>query len=235
MPLPKEKSKKEKNYLKKIYTVYGQPKVGKTTIVSNLGDGDGDVLFFATEPGHKFQEIYKWTTGDGSSPTSWDHFKQCVKELLQGEHNFKAIAIDTVDNLYSWCSAHVLKENDIEHESDLGFGKGWKLVEKEFHRVINFLTQKDYGVIFISHEKTESRKKKGIEYTYTKSTLGTGATRVVHGLSDYIFYFHADEDGNRWIRTKGTNNVNAGDRSGLLPELIEMDSEKLIEELKKEG
>jgi hypothetical protein len=234
VPLPKKKSKKESNYLKKIYTIIGQPKIGKTTIASKLGGDEGDVLFFCTEPGHKFQEIYKWETKDGHSPTSWEHFKECVRELLSGEHNFKAICIDTVDNLYSWCSTHVLREQEIEHESDLGFGKGWKLVEKEFHTVINFITQKDYGVIFLTHEKTENRKKKGVEYNYSTSTLGTGATRVVHGLSDYIFYFHSDDDGRRWIRTKGTNNINAGDRSGLLPELIPMDAETLINELRKE-
>ena len=60
MPLPTKKSGKTEGYINKIYLIYGKPKSGKTTLVSSLGGDEGDVLFIPTEPGHKYQDIFKY-------------------------------------------------------------------------------------------------------------------------------------------------------------------------------
>jgi hypothetical protein len=237
--LPTQRSQKEKNYLKKIYLIYGQPKSGKTTIASQFGDDDKNkVLFFATEPGHKFQEIYKYeilnkTTGEVRDPIKWNDFLDCCREIAQGGHDFKSIVIDVADNLWKWCSDYVCNENGIQHESDLGFGKGYALIKNEFLKPINYLAQLGYGLIFVSHEQTSEKQVGPRKISYTDSTLPSTAKKVIHGISDYILYFHSDADGSRLIRTKGTENVNAGDRSGKLDPFIPMDAKKLIEELNR--
>jgi len=48
----------------------------------------------------------------------------------------KTIVLDTVDNAYKMCSDYVCKKFKIEHESDLGYGKGYALINNEFQRVI---------------------------------------------------------------------------------------------------
>jgi len=233
MPLPTQKSKKEANYLKKLYLMYGEPKAGKTTTVANFGSDSNKIIFFATEPGHKFQEIYKWKTDKDEEPTTWNDFKQCVKELAKGGHDFSCLAIDTTDNLWEWCSREVNAKNEVEHESDLNFGKGYKLIKDEFGRVINYLTSKGIGVIFISHAKTSDKELGKRKITYTDSSLPNTAKKYIHGLCDYIFYFYLDNDGRRQIRTKGTDTINSGDRSGVLPELMDMNVKVLVEELSK--
>jgi hypothetical protein len=40
-----------------------------------------------------------------------------------------------VDNAYKMCSDYVCKKFKIEHESDLGYGKGYALINNEFQRV----------------------------------------------------------------------------------------------------
>ncbi len=230
MPLPKKKSEKEKDYLKKIYLWYGAPKAGKTTIAANFGDDtDNKILFFCTEPGHKFQEIYKWETAKGKSPSIWEHWKECCREIAKDDQGFKCIAVDTLDNLWKWCAIHVNDELGIEHESQVGFGRGYHAIRDEFFKPLNWLTQNGYGLIFISHEATSERQVGPRKLNFTDTTLPGTCRKLIHGICDYIFYFGMDHDGKRSIRTKGTENFNAGDRSGLLPELIDMDAGKLKE------
>lgn len=231
--LPKKRSAIELNYLKKIYLFYGEPKSGKTTTASQFGDDkDNKVLFFATEPGHKFQEIYKYKIDDKETePTRWEHFISMANELITSEHDFKCVVIDTVDNLFDWCSEYTNKKADIEHESDLGFGKGYTAIKKEFQRVINGLGQRDIGMIFISHAKSEEKEVNKRKLTAIGPTLGNTGLKLVRGLSDYIFYFYQDHEFRRLIRTKGSESIVGGDRSGTLPEIIAMDAKELIKHL----
>lgn len=241
MAIPKTKTKRESDYLKKTFTIYGVPKIGKSTLVSRMGDDKNKILFFATEAGHKELEIYKWQKEikqeDGSvkleDPTTWEDFKKCVIEMTQ-QDEFRCLAIDTIDNLFHWCSKHIYKKKGIEHASDLGFGKGYEAIKDEFHSAINYLTQKGYGVFFLSHSKTQDKELGNKKITYTDSTLSGTASKVVHGISDYILYLYADLDGNRVIKTKGDETINAGDRSGRLPELLPLDAELLKQELMKQ-
>lgn len=247
MPIPKTKTTREMNYLKKTYLIYGSPKIGKTTIASRFGDNENKVLFFATESGHKEQEIFKWyveetveetdvMTGEtrevtiNRDPTKWEHFKQCVVEFTR-QNDFKCLVVDTADNLFDWAQAFVRRRDGISHESDLAFGKGYDALKKEFSGPINYLSQKGYGIIFLSHAKEIEVEEKGRKFNRIDSTLPSTAKKVIQGLSDYIFYFHSDEQGSRLIRTKGTSAVVAGDRSGRLPEIMPMDADVLIKNL----
>lgn len=235
MPMPTSKTIKEPDYLKKIYLMYGSPKAGKTTTVAGFGDDETNkVLFFCTEPGHKFQEIYAWKNSAEETPCRWTDFIEFAKEVTSTEHDFKAIAIDTLDNLWKWCEFHVCRKLDIEHQSDMGFGKGYHAVRDEFFKPINYLSQKGYGIIFLSHESTSEKQVGPRKITFTDTTLPGTCKKLVHGLCDYILYFGQDHEGKRYIRTKATENINAGDRSGVLPEFLEMNPEILKQALKGE-
>lgn len=232
MPIPIKKTEPVTDYLSKSYLIYGQPKIGKTTLISNFGDGENEVLFFATEDGHKELSIYSWTTESGENPTSWHHFRQCVAEMTK-QDKFRILAIDTADNLFDWCKLYVIakynekaKANDqdtIDHESDVSFGKIYSQIKEELHRTINFLTQKGYSVIFISHVQEKEKTIKKRKILATDTTLPNTAKKVIHPMCYFIFYLYADEEGNRLIRTKGTDAITAGDRSGKLPEIIPLE------------
>lgn len=240
MPIPIEKTKKESDYLRKIYLIYGVPKVGKSTLAANLGDDENRVLFFPTEAGHKELEIYKWQKEvkmpDGTTkmedPTTWEDFKSCCREMVQ-QTKYRFLAIDIADNLFEWCTQVVLKQENVKHESDLQWGKGYKLIAREFFPVVNYLTQKNYGLLFISHSSTNDKEIKRRKVTYTDSTLNNTAKKIMHGMTDYIFHLGVDDEGNRLIYTKGTEHINAGDRSGRLPAIMPLDAELLKKELQK--
>lgn len=233
MPLPTQKSQIEKDYLKKIHLWYGIPKIGKTTTAANFGDDENKIMFFATEPGHKFQEVFKWKTDEDKDPSKWEHWIQCVTEVAKDDMGFKCIAVDTLDNLWKWCALYTCAKHDIQHESDLGYGKGYAAIRDEFYKPMNWLTANGYGMLFLSHEATSEKKKGPRTISYTDTTLPNTCKKLVHGICDYILYFTGDDadDTKRWIITKGNDMINAGDRSGKLPPRLEMDANKLKEYL----
>jgi len=223
MKLPSTKSKPTSDIHEYTFLIYGAPKSGKTTFCSNFDKA----LFIATEPGHKFQEIYKL------DPQGWSDVREIAKQLLQqrDKKQFKTIVFDTADNAYKMAETYICKKEGITHMSDLSFGKGYGLVKNEFMGVVSALTQAGYGIIFISHAETRDLEEKSIKRSYTDTTLSGSARKVISGLCDFIFYCYIDNEGNRKFATKGNPNLNAGDRSGKLPEIMDLDYKQLLKQL----
>lgn len=223
MKLPSEKSKPVVNINDYIYLIHGDPKTGKTTFVS----GFEKTLFIATEPGHKFQEIFKL------EPKDWEDVRNIVKNLIKEEHDFKTIAIDTVDNAYKMCEQYVCKKNGISHPSDMPYGKGFSGVKEEFSNVISALFRHGMGIVFISHSQQKDVEEGSVKRTVTETTLSGSAAKTIYGLCDFIFHVYVDGEGKRWMKTKGSPYLKAGDRSGILPETMELDYKEFVKEINK--
>lgn len=202
--------------------------VHNSTLVSQFDD----VLFMATEWGLNALSVY------AQRVTSWQGFLNDLKEFAAGKHNYKTLAIDTVDILYKLCSEYKLGKLQVEHEGDLPFGKGYSMVDTEFQRVINRLTQLPYGLVFISHSTEKEVDTRMGKVKKIVPTLGKGANRFITGLVDIILYCEneptkeKDEDGkiiyNRVMRTKPTSIYEAKDRTGILPDTLPLDYQALV-------
>ena len=223
MELPTVKSEPVRDIKKYIIQIYGEPKTGKTTFASKFPGA----LFILTEPGAKFQRVY----GGDKVHKDWKEIRDTVGRLCREDHKFETIVIDTIDNALEFCSDYTNKRGGIEHESDSGFGKGWKAVEKEFKSVFNALANRGFGLVFISHVKQLERETRGIKRPFITNTLTGKGEKYINGLSDFIFYAHMDDDQNRLMRTKANININAGDRTGCLPEVMPLCYETLEKEL----
>lgn len=208
--LPSKKSEVTTTLRDKTFFIHGSPKSGKTTFCSTFPGA----LFIATEAGHNFVSVYKVDV------LSWEDIRQTVSNLITTKHEFKTIIIDTADNAYKMVTRYVCKKHDIEHESELGFGRGYHAVRDEFHNVVQQLTQRGFGVVFISHSDQENVKTKTKEFTRIDSTMPSTAKKLLHGLVDFIFHITIDEKMDRWIVTKGHDGLVAGDRAGVFPPLI---------------
>ena len=221
--LPTEKTKKLYDISKMNTLIYGNPKVGKSTLASQIPDS----LFLATEKGYNSLEVYKVDI------ISWGDLLKTCKELTTTEHKFTNLVIDTVDLLYRKCEDHIMKREGATHPSDLAFGKGFSMVKNEFVRVVNNINQAGYGITFISHSKEVEITKGVSKFNYMDTSLSGSVNVVVCGLCDFIFYAYIGSDGDRKIRTKPTKNVNAGDRTGRLPELMPMDYKAITTALRE--
>ena len=190
-----------------------------------------NALFLATEPGLNALDVYQ------APIQSWDQLLTACSEIAEGKHPFKTIIIDTIDNAYRMCAEHVCAKFKIEHESDLGYGKGWALINNEFHRVLTKLAFLPYGLFLVSHSVEREIETRTGKYTRIVPTLPDKARKIVLGMVDLILYCDleavTDDEGKtsyrRVMRTKPSPHYEAGDRTGRLPETIDLDFAKFTE------
>ncbi len=224
--LPKEKTPPQVDLSNQTILLYGPAKAGKSSFCA----GADKALFLATEAGLNHLDVFQIPIA------SWDDFLEACKDIAEGKHSFKTIIVDTIDNAYRMCSEYVCKLHGIKHESDLSYGKGFALVNSEFHRVINKLSLLPYGLFLVSHAQEREVESRTGKYTRFMPSLSDKARKIILGMSDLILFFDieddTDEDGNtvqrRVIRTKPSKHYEAGDRSGKLTETIEMDYRKFF-------
>ena len=215
--LPVKKTPPKQKMEEQIILIYGPPKIGKSTLASQFDNP----LFLATEAGLNNLEVYQVPV------PKWEEFLGYCKEIAIGKHDFKTIVIDTIDNLFKACSEYVRKKNNIQHESDLDWGKGWSLVKDEFSRALTKLSLLPYGLVMISHADFIEIKTRTAKITKAVPTLQKSAREIILGMSDIILYCEStvtDREGEiRIMRTKPSENWEAGDRTGKLPETLSLD------------
>ena len=224
--LPNERSQITTDLAKQTILLYGPPKCGKSETASHFPSA----LFFECEPGLNHLEVFKVPT------YTWDDFLAACNLVVQGNHPFKTVVIDTVDNAFKFCSDHVCKKHGIEYEGDMAHGKAWALVKNEWHRVLTRLASLPYGLVLISHAMDKTIQTRNGEYTKTQPSLPDRARGVVLGLVDMILYCDTvsrkDAAGKtlveRIIRTKPHPSYEAGDRTGRLPDILPLDYDAFV-------
>lgn len=219
--LPSQKTSVQTNISRQKFLLYGQPKVGKSTTAA----GFPRALFVATEPGHNFLSIYKVDV------KSWVDFKEFVKLIVATPGEHETIVIDTVDILYKMCEQAVLEQNKVGHASDLPFGKGFSLIKDEFSKVVTYLGNHGFGLVFISHAKEKEMKTKTSTWTVMTTSLNNQAESFLCGMCDFIFYCYINEKGERLMKTKAEKYVNAGSRGLSFPSPMEMSFEAMTKHL----
>lgn len=219
--LPDKKTPKKTSPADLTVLLYGAQKLGKSTMCSQA---DG-ALFLATEPGLNHLEVFQVPIAD------WEELLAALADVARGDHAFRTVIIDTIDNAYKFCTEYVCAKHGVKHPSDLSYGKGYALVNSEFHRVINKLAQLPYGLVMTSHaqeREVEGRKEK---YTKATPTLPDGARKILLGFVDIILFCDLDTETDaegkstyrRVLRTKPSKHYEAGDRTGKLPAVLPMD------------
>lgn len=222
--LPKTPSPPYTNLADYKGLLYGVPKIGKTTFFANP-----DCIIYDTEAGTNALECY---AVQGES--WWTFLEFCA--ALESDERFSMVAIDTVDVLYQHCLEHVCEEHGIKHPSDLDWGKGWGLVNKEFQRAIIKLAQGPRGLWFTSHSQDITLKTRTAEMHKTVPTLGGKARDFLIGFCDIILYAEMYEttDGlRRVLHAEPSDNWEAGDRTGRLPGELPLDWTVVVEKFEK--
>jgi len=165
MQLATEKSKRTSNPLKEAWFIYGAWKLGKTTLASKMSDP----YFIATERGHAYVEVYK------TDVSSWGELKSVMNLLLTSKHQHKTIVVDTADEAFNMCCHYIYKREGFSHMSELDGGRGYEYVRDEFGSVISKLTQSNFGVVFLAHEKLVKSTFQGVEkWRYWPNLMKTG-------------------------------------------------------------
>lgn len=211
-----------------ITYIYGAAKVGKTTLCSKFPKS----LILAFEkgynalPGVMVQDI-----------TRWSEFKEVIRELKKSEvqNMFKSIIVDTVDVAGSLCEKYICNQLGIDSIGDGGWSNnGWAKYKKELEDCFRTITQLGYALVFISHDKDKTFKRKdGSEYNQTVPTAQTSLNNIVKDMADLYLYAKLDDvTGKRSlvIRSKD-NSVECGSRFRYMIDEIPLDYNELVRAL----
>lgn len=231
MNLPSEPTIARQDAEGTVTLLHSDPKGGKSTLASKAPKP----LFLATEPGLAFLSVYELPI------RTWQEMLEALAAVAKDPKDFKTLVIDTVDIAYLMCSEHVCNKHDMSHPSDMGYGKGFALVNNEFRRVLNKVTRlttadgSPFGVVLVSHTKRLEIDSRDGKYIKAVPTLPQSPREIVCGMADFIFYLDSidkpDGEQERVLRTKPSKAWEAGDRSGKLPEILHQDWEAVAAHL----
>lgn len=205
-----------------ITFVYGQPKVGKTTLARDMG-----ALILACEDGTRamagaYAQIMR----------SWADIRSIMRMCKDPKMKarYKAIAVDTVDVAAALCDKYVCSQLEISSLGEGGWGKnGWATFKKEFEEVFRTISLEGYAVLFISHAKDkEFTRPDGSKYNKIVPTVSESINNIVKGMSDIIAYGYQEFGSNdRLMVLRSDGSIEAGSRFPYIESTIPFGYESL--------
>ena len=188
----------------KVLLLYGAPKVGKTTALSQLND----CLIIDTEGGANMIEGYIETVKNR------EELIELLKQAKEG-HDYKYVAIDTIDRIATWADKAVCEEENVSAIQDLAFGKGFGLVREKVLNTIHFLKEIFPHVIIIGHRKWARAIVDSKAIVEPESLDLTGKLKnMLMADCDAIGYVYRDEEkGNLMVTFQSNDALEAGSRS----------------------
>tara|TARA_R100001129_G_C5290787_1_gene239624 strand:- start:543 stop:1214 length:672 start_codon:yes stop_codon:yes gene_type:complete len=188
----------------KSLLLYGAPKVGKTTALSQLED----CLIIDTEGGANMIEGYV------ESVNNREELIKVLKEAQDG-HEYKYVAIDTIDKIATWAENAVCAEENVSAVQDLAFGKGFGMVREKVLNTVKILKEIFPHVIIIGHRKWARAIVDSKAIVEPESLDLTGKLKnMLMADCDAIGYVYRDEDSSKlMVSFKANDALEAGSRS----------------------
>ena len=213
-----------------ITFIYGPPKVGKTTLATQM---PGALLL-------AFERGYNAIPGIiAQDVTSWVEMKQIYRELKKPEvrENYKTIVIDTIDIAADLCQKYICNQLGIDNMGDGGWAtNSWSKYKKEFEDVFRGLTMMGYAVVFISHETEYTEKDTtGKEITKIRPAAQKSALAVIENMADLYGYAKTfiTEDGTKvkLLLRSSDGRIACGCRFKYIAPVIDFNYESLAKAL----
>jgi hypothetical protein len=142
--------KAEKSIKPPRFVIYGEPKVGKSTFAS----GAPDTIFLDLEGGIDALEVAKLRINNT------EHFNKALDSLLEQDHDFKTVVIDSADWLERYIHEYICetaKARSITDKSNqtTAYGNGYILAKNIFSGYLQKLdklrNQKGMAIVMIAH------------------------------------------------------------------------------------
>lgn len=132
--------------------IFGTKGIGKTTLANSFEDAF-TLVCEAPRRNLRINGYPNYAAGD--PPLTYEYANDVIDLFL--ESNYKTLVVDTADRLYELCQLYVRKINNVEHEGDMDWGKGWDLPREYFEDLLNRVAFSDKGLLLISHVVQKER------------------------------------------------------------------------------
>lgn len=212
-----------------ITYIYGAPKIGKTTLGSQMPKP----LILAFERGYNaLAGVYV------QDITSWSEMKQVVKELKKPEikEKFTTIVVDTVDIAATCCEKFICGREGVNAIGEIPYGQGWSMLKKEFEDVFRTISQAGYAVCCIAHYKEGVFKlQDGTEYSIIRPSVSDTYNKIIENMADIYAYMYADNtDGNntrKMVLRSKDGSIACGCRFKYIVNEVNADYDSLVKAL----
>ena len=211
--LPKQKVKATRKSPKNM-VIYGPPKIGKTTALSQLDD----CLIIDLEDGSDMVDALKVQVNDLSELT------EVGKAIMKDGRPYKYIAIDTITKLEEWCEEDAKRiymatpmGKNIEQKNpgasvlSLPNGAGYLYLRIAYKKWIDRLNKLADHVILVGHLKDKMLEKKGKEVAAKDLDLTGKIKSITCANADAIGYIYREDD-ETMVSFNSLDDVTAGSR-----------------------
>jgi Cdc6-like AAA superfamily ATPase len=213
MELPKTKVKASRKSPKNMI-IYGAPKIGKTTVLSQLDD----CLIIDLEDGSDMVDALKIKVNN------LKELANVGREIFKQGKPYKYIAIDTISKLEEWCEEEGKKiymktpmgknfetKNPGMSILSLPNGAGYLYLRMAYKKWIDNLNKLADHVILVGHLKDKMLEKKGKEVAVKDLDLTGKIKQITCANADAVGYIYR-EDEETMVSFNSMDDVTAGSR-----------------------
>ena len=212
------------------FGIYGEPATGKSVFALHFPKP----FFITTDSNYEFLYDFGAKEEDHYQVTSWSDFKKLIKDF--DFSSYETIVVDVLEDLYLWAETEYCAKNRIEDISDIGYGKGYKIVRTDFAVEIFKLLAMDKNVIILTHcDETQGKTARGGDFTaYEPSKIiPEKVWTMINGRLRFFFRTHLEDvtDGDTIITKRMLSitpkphelQINRGTNVDKCPSDIELD------------
>jgi hypothetical protein len=131
-----------------LILIFGTDGVGKTTFAA----GAPNPIFIEIERGTAQLDVSRYPR-----PKHWTEFNSFLDELLNDEHDYKTVVIDSLDWLEAMLHRHICSEYNVKtiERAGGGYGKGYTVAVEKFRELNEKLdeirTKRGMNIVLICH------------------------------------------------------------------------------------
>ena len=213
MELPTKKVKASRKSPKNMI-IYGPPKIGKTTVLSQLDD----CLIIDLGQGSDMVDALKVKVNN------LKELADVGREIIKQKKPYKYIAIDTISKLEEWCEEegkqiymqtpmgkNFEQKNPGASVLSLPNGAGYLYLRMAYKEWIDKLNKLADHIILVGHLKDKMLEKKGKEVAVKDLDLTGKIKQITCANADAVGYIFRDED-KTMISFDSMDDITAGSR-----------------------